>query len=105
MKLLVFSVFDEKAQAYLTPFYLPTVATAVRAMTDCINDRNHQFHAHTADYSLFELGSFDDSNGVHTCEVRSIVHTLLEIRSLYCSAPSHPFLMKETPPSKGTNNV
>lgn len=58
----LFTVYDDKSEAYLQPFFLQTIGQAIRAFTDCANDPNHQFGRHPADYTLFELGSFDDSN-------------------------------------------
>lgn len=57
----LFTVFDEKAQVFLPPFFVPTVGIAIRAFKDCING-DHQFGKHPEDYTLFQLGSFDDSN-------------------------------------------
>lgn len=59
----IFSVFDEKAKAFLPPFFLPEKAMAVRVFSDCANDVNHQFGKHPEDYTLFELGNFDGSSG------------------------------------------
>jgi hypothetical protein len=58
----VFSVYDEKSEAYLQPFFLDTVGQAVRAITDCVNDSNHAFSRHSSDYTLFLLGEFNDNN-------------------------------------------
>jgi len=63
MKMEVYSVRDDKAEAYLNPFYLNNQSLAIRAMTDCINDENHQFKRHIKDYSLYHLGTYSDSNG------------------------------------------
>lgn len=63
MTKLVFTIYDEKSEAYLQPFFLDTVGQAIRAITDCVNDNQHQFYRHTSDYTLFHLGSFDDSTG------------------------------------------
>ena len=62
----VFTVYDDKSEAYLQPFFLDTVGQARRAITDCVNDVNHQFCKHPSDYTLFELGTFDDSTGEFT---------------------------------------
>lgn len=59
----VFSVHDQKADAFLPPFILPRVAQAQRVFADCVNSSDHQFGAHPADYTLFRLGQFDDSSG------------------------------------------
>lgn len=63
MKLEVFSVYDSKAQAYLPPFFLPKPAMAIRIFTECVNSPEHQFGKHPADYTLFHVGSFDDTDG------------------------------------------
>ncbi len=62
----VFCVFDSKAAAYNTPFYLPTRGAAIRAFTDTVNDPETMFFKHSEDYTLFILGSYDDSNAVFT---------------------------------------
>lgn len=59
----VFSIHDSKAGAYLPPFILPRVEMAQRTFGDCINSADHQFGAHPEDYTLFELGHFDDDTG------------------------------------------
>lgn len=59
MKLKMFSVFDAKASAFITPFFLPESGMAVRSFADCINQDGHAFNAHPEDYTLFELGNFD----------------------------------------------
>lgn len=76
----VFSVYDEKSEAYLQPFYLDTVGQAIRAITDCVNDNNHAFCRHTADYTLFQLGEFDDSCGSFT-DNRKSLGSLVEFKT------------------------
>lgn len=63
MKLIIFSVFDSKADAFITPFFSPTVAVGVRSFATAANDPNCQFAVHPGDYSLFELGEFDQEKG------------------------------------------
>lgn len=59
----IFSVYDAKAEAYLPLFCLPTVAMAQRTFNACVNSEDHQFGAFPEDYTLFELGNWDDSIG------------------------------------------
>lgn len=68
----VFTVYDEKSNAYLQPFFLDTVGQAIRAITDCVNDDNHSFCRHTGDYTLFLLGEFDDSTATFTDTKKSL---------------------------------
>lgn len=58
----IFTVHDVKADAYLPPFVYAQLAQAVRTFADCVNKPDHQFGAHPADYTLFHIGTFDDSS-------------------------------------------
>lgn len=64
MKHLLFTVYDEKAEVFTPPFFVPTLGIATRAFADCINSDEHQFGKHPADYTLFQLGSFDDHDAL-----------------------------------------
>lgn len=66
MELNVYSVFDDKAKVFSSPFLLKNDAMAQRVFSDCINSPGHPFHNHAADYSLFQLSTFDDVKGVFT---------------------------------------
>jgi len=59
----IFSVYDEKAEAYLQPFYFETNGMAIRAISDCLLDPEHNFTRHASDFTLFILGEFDDRDG------------------------------------------
>lgn len=59
----VFSVYDEKAEAYLPVFQLPTSPMATRIFGECVNSREHQFGKHPGDYTLFLVGTFNDETG------------------------------------------
>lgn len=82
MKFKMFSVYDEKAAAFLPPFMLPTAPMAVRAIGDCVTDVNHAFGKNPGDYTLFCLGQWDDA----TAEWKPLpeaqnLGTCLEIRA------------------------
>lgn len=63
MKIKVFSVYDSKVQAYMQPFFATTVGAATRSFSDaCLNEES-QFAKHPEDYTLFQVGEFDDSEG------------------------------------------
>lgn len=63
MKMFIYCVYDSKAEAYMQPFFMQTKGQAIRGFDDVCNDASTQFYKHPADFTLFELGSFDDSNG------------------------------------------
>ncbi len=64
MRHRVFTVFDQKALAYLPPFCLPERGQATRAFSDMINNPKHAFGLHPEDYVLFEVANFDDLTGL-----------------------------------------
>lgn len=66
MILKKFSVYDVQAASYLTPFFAPTSGLAIRSFMEAANTEGHNFKRYAADYTLFELGSFDDATGRST---------------------------------------
>lgn len=68
----MFSIYDEKAQAFLPPFVLHREEMAKRTFSDAINDKNHAFGRHPSDYTLFILAEFNDEKGTIIESKRSI---------------------------------
>lgn len=62
MKLKIFSVLDTKADAFQTPFFMPSTGQAVRAFKDLSNDGQSLVSRHPADFQLCCIGEFDDTN-------------------------------------------
>jgi len=60
----VYSVFDQKAEAFLQPFYSVSHGTAVREFTAAVQTTEHQFQKFSEDYVLFDLGEFDEATGI-----------------------------------------
>lgn len=56
----IFTVHDSKAEAYLPPFYMKTRGEALRAFETTVKDTNSQFNKYPHDYTLVELGEFDE---------------------------------------------
>lgn len=65
MKLVVCAVYDTKAKAHLTPFFVHNTAVAVRAFAGAVNaDKGTSPVAdNPGDFILFHLGTFDDETG------------------------------------------
>lgn len=63
-KLRAYSVYDSKAEAYLRPFFAPSRGLAIRSFADVVNDKTHEVNKHAADYTLFEIGDFDEATGL-----------------------------------------
>ena len=61
MKMNIYTVYDDAAKAYLTPFFLQNDSMSKRIFKDCSNDENHAFGRNPADYTLFHIGEFNDT--------------------------------------------
>jgi len=56
----VYAVYDSKTFTYGSPFLMKHIGDAVRAFTQIANDVTSQIGLYPEDYTLFELGTFDD---------------------------------------------
>lgn len=63
MKLHLYTIFDSAADAFLPPFHERADASAIRAFQQALQNPQHQFAKHPADYTLFRTATFDDSSG------------------------------------------
>lgn len=73
MKLTMLSVYDSKAEAYLQPLFAQTQAVGVRMFKQAVNEEEHMFHIHAADYTLFEIGTFDQNSAKMTLHKAPLV--------------------------------
>lgn len=63
MKMKIFGIYDSKAEAFLNPFFMKSKGEAIRAVSSLVADANHNFCKYAADFTLFELGEFEDNSG------------------------------------------
>lgn len=66
MSLQVFTVRDDKAEAFMNPFFMPNQALAVRSIQQCMADPEHTFARFPEDFSLYILGEYDEQSGKFT---------------------------------------
>jgi len=64
MQINIYSVYDEKAENFGTPFFMKNQQMAERAYGDLVNDPNSTINRHPGDYKLYDVGSFDDVTGI-----------------------------------------
>lgn len=64
----IYSIFDEKGQAFAPPFFYSHDGQAVRAFSDLANDPKSMVNRHNGDYKLYKLGTFDDVSGMLVSE-------------------------------------
>jgi hypothetical protein len=62
MKLQIFAVYDSKAEAYLSPFFMQSKGQAIRAFGNSASDASTDLGRHPEDFTLFHLGEYDDQN-------------------------------------------
>lgn len=58
-----FSIKDSKAEAYLPPFLAITTGVAMRIFQNAVMKEGTDFMKYAADYTLFEIGEWDELNG------------------------------------------
>lgn len=78
----LYSIFDSKAAAFLQPFFARNEGVAVRQLSSAISDGQHDFCVHAEDYTLFEVGSWDEVSGKLTAKDPTSVTTCLALKSL-----------------------
>lgn len=64
MVIKVFSIFDDKAQVFSNPFFMPHTGMATRAFADLVNDGQSNVSKHSSDFKLYQIGEFDDVAGL-----------------------------------------
>lgn len=79
MKTKIFTVYDSKAQSYLPPFYMQSTGQAMRTFEDECNNKESLFNKHPSDFTLFEIGSFDDQTAlIEIYEAKTSLATAIE---------------------------
>lgn len=66
MIMKMFAVFDSKAATYGIPFADQRIESAIRNFSDAVNDGSNPgnlWHKHPEDFSLFEIGEFNQETG------------------------------------------
>lgn len=57
-------MYDSKLEGFMRPFFLQTTAVAVRAIIDLAKDPKNETAQHPGDFTLYELGTFDDHTAI-----------------------------------------
>lgn len=63
MKLIAFSVFDSKSEVFSPPICFGTKGMATRWFSDMANGQNKAIADHPSDFTLFQVGEFNDGTG------------------------------------------
>lgn len=83
----LFTIHDSKAESYGQPMCFKTTAEAIRNFGSWCKDPESNLHKFATDYSLLEIGEYDESNGkITTHDLRIIANAAEFIQS---SIPNH----------------
>lgn len=82
MLLRGYTIYDNKALQYHSPWFAASDGAAIRAFQDLVNDHNTTLSRHPGDYSLWWMGTYDDNKGhfhsqvplVHVIDATALVH-------------------------------
>lgn len=66
MLLNAYSIFDSKAEAFNQPFFRLKHGVSIREFTEVSNDEKSNISRNPEDFTLFHIGSYDDSTGLLT---------------------------------------
>lgn len=63
----VFTLYDSKAEVYLSPFLFGNKGEAIRAFTESLKNDQTPMSKYPQDFTLFMLGEYDNSSGAFMC--------------------------------------
>lgn len=65
MKMFLIGIFDRKAQMFISLEPTPNINVSIRQLTENVNKPSESpLHKWPADYSLWELGTWDSESGI-----------------------------------------
>lgn len=77
----IFTVWDHKVEAYLDPIVATNKGEVLRMMEDLVSRENHHFNKYSDDFTLFEIGEYDETQGcVHAYDKKVSVCGLWELK-------------------------
>lgn len=77
----VFTAWDSKVKTHLDPFIALNSGEAQRIMEDMVNHQNGPFSRYPEDFTLFELGDYDDETGRYEMyAAKRPICTLIELK-------------------------
>lgn len=74
MKLLAFTVYDEKSQGFAHPFFTSAIGVASRMFGEWSNNRESMIGRHPEDFKLYHVGYWlDDHAKFDSCDVPILI--------------------------------
>ena len=97
MQTLAFSLYDMKTGIFGTPFFTVHPAHAVRSVADLAADLSTVVGRHPADYTLYQVGQFDDSTGMFGGSVTPIATVPQILEQFRPAVPLPPVVVHDQP--------
>jgi len=72
MKLLAFSVYDQKAECFGHPFFTSTTGIAARYLQQWLHNPQTTISQNPEDFSLYQVGTWDDNQAKFTTDTPPI---------------------------------
>lgn len=66
MKLIMVAIHDSKSESFGRPLFVRAYGEAERSFSEVVNDGKSDYAKHPGDFTLFEIGSYEDNTGVVT---------------------------------------
>lgn len=64
MRYKIVCVRDRAADVFGQPIFVASLGVALRSFSDEVNNKESNINKHPDDYDLYELGEFDDNEGL-----------------------------------------
>lgn len=81
MLLKIFTVYDAASGIYLKPFFSRSKGEAMRSILDILDDKSHDLSKYSADYTMFDMGTYDDCTGMFNTHEPKSLGCLLEFKT------------------------
>lgn len=78
----IFAIYDNKAEAFMQPFFASTVGLALRIFADNVANPDSIMNKNPNDFVIYEIGQWDEQTGE--------VHNLTENKNLGMAIEYHP---------------
>lgn len=81
MKLKIFSLRDQKIDAFMNPMAMQTPGQIVRMLQDEMQKNDSMLGTHAEDFELFEVGEFDTETGALTGHAPKSILLLADVKA------------------------
>lgn len=96
MIMKMYMIYDSKTECFAQPAFFPNKGTALRAVMEAAHDSQTNLAKYPGDFTVFEVGEFDDNRGVIDMYPAKInLGTVLEFQRI-STAPHNPGIQSAT---------